>query len=297
MFAFRKCVIRFKILLPKENLMKIKTVFGLLMIMALLLSFGTVSAAPPASGYSTLEVGSPDCRVIMPWPAGGGPANYQYPIIAWANGWDSQGSDTVAGYTGGLSAWALDGPYIIIADKSRSPKVTDLVACLDWMVKQNTVSGSVFNGKLNTNKIGLSGHSQGGGVAIMAGNAAYNIVGVIGMNPYQANWNGANKQKGPVLIFAGSADTTTPVAKYAQPAYNKVKTSGKGAVLAILQGGDHSDQVWLTPDFTNYQQPSNMFWRKVLNDDPNAGATLKSILDSNPPWTTSYTFTSNFTLP
>ena len=30
---------------------------------------------------------------------------------------------------------------------------------------------------------------------------------------------------------------------YAQPAYDAVKTSGHGAVLAILKGGDHSDQV------------------------------------------------------
>ena len=206
------------------------------------------------------------------------------------------GNDTVAGYTGGLAAWALDGPYIIIADKANSPKVADLVACLDWMVKQNIVSGSVFKGKLNTSKVGLSGHSQGGGVAIMAGNAAYNIVGTVAMNAYQANWNGANKQKGPVLIFGGSLDTTCSVAKYQQPAYDKVKTSGKGALLGVLAGGDHSDQVWLTPDFTNYQQPTNMFWRKVLNGDAAASATLKSILDAAP-WTTQYTFTSNFTLP
>jgi len=278
--------------------MKGNFVFGLLMI--LVLTMGAVSAAPVAAapGYSTMDVSSPSCRVIMPWAEGGSPApNRQYPIIAWANGWDNTGNDTVAGYTGGLSAWALDGPYIIIADKSRSPKVSTLTACLNWMVAQNTTSGSIFNGKLNTSKIGLAGHSQGGGVAIMAGNAAFNIVGVVSFNPYQPNWKNAEKQKGPVLIFAGDADTTTPVAQYAQPAYDKVKTSGKGAVLAILQGGDHSDQVWLTPDFTNFQQPSNLFWRKVLNGESNAGAPLKSLLDTNPPWTTSYTFTSNFTLP
>jgi len=277
--------------------MKIKTVFGLLIIMGLLLSVGTMNVSA-ADAYSTMDVTSPSCRVIMPWPDGGSPApNKQYPIIAWANGWDNKGNDTVAGYTGGLSAWALDGPYIIIADKSRSPKVSDLVACLDWMVQQNTTNGSIFKGILNTSRVGLSGHSQGGGVAIMAGNSAYNIVGVVAMNPYQANWRNAEKQKGPVLIFAGDADTTTPVAQYAQPAYDKVKTSGKGAILAILQGGDHSGQVWLTPDFTNFQQPSNLFWRKVLNGESNAGAQLKALLDSNPPWTTSYTFTSNFTLP
>jgi hypothetical protein len=87
------------------------------------------------------------------------------------------------------------------------------------------------------------------------------------------------------------------VAKYAQLAFNQIIKGSKGAVLAILQGGDHSDQVWLTPNFTNYQQPSNLWWRKLLNNDPNAGAPLKSLLDSNPPWTTTYNFTSNFTLP
>ena len=278
--------------------MRGKIVFGLFMI--LILTMGAVSVTPAAAeaGYSTMDVASPACRVIMPWAVGGNPdANRQYPIIAWANGWDNQGNDTVAGYTGGLAAWALDGQYIIIADKSNSPKVSTLTACLTWMVNQNTVSGSIFNGKLNTSKIGLAGHSQGGGVAIMTGNAAFNIVGVVAFNPYQANWRKAENQKGPVLIFAGDADTTTPIAQYAQPAYNKVKTSGKGAVLAILQGGTHSGQVWQTPDFTTFQEPSNLFWRKVLNGDSSAGASLKTLLDTNPPWTTSYTFTANFTLP
>jgi predicted dienelactone hydrolase len=56
-------------------------------------------------------------------------------------------------------------------------------------VAQNTVSAgsSFFNGKLNTNKIGLAGHSQGGGgVAILTSNntALTNIAGVVSFNPF-----------------------------------------------------------------------------------------------------------------
>ena len=274
--------------------MKVKTVFGLLLV--LLLSVGAAGQASAANTYSTMQVGSPDCTVVMPWPSSGGPGNYQYPIIAWANGWDNQGGDTTAGYMGGLSAWALDGPYIVIADNSRSPRTRDFLACLNWMINQNTVAGSVFYGKLNTAKIGLSGHSQGGGVAIMSGNSAYNIVGTIAMNPYQANWKGAEKQKGPVLLFGGTNDTVCPVETYTQPAFNQIIKGGKGAVLAVLQGGTHSGEVWQTPDFGRYQTPSNLWWKKLLNNDPNAGAQLKSILDADP-WTTTYNFTSNFSLP
>lgn len=287
--------------------MKIKTTFALLMI--LILSVGTVYAAPPNSSYSEELVVSGgkvklDCTVIRPWDSG--PANYQYPVIAWANGWGSQGDDITAGYKPGLIEWALDGPYIVIAANSRAPKEGDLLSCLQWLVDQNTVSGSEYQGAVNTAKIGLAGHSQGGGVAIKAGDGnpnGFTIAGVVGMNPYAANWNGTDSQDGPVMVIGGSNDTVTPVASYAQPAWDKVSTSGYGGVFTILDGGDHNTDAWApvgvdptTTNFGNFQTITNLWWQKLLNDSPAAGNSLKQILDQAP-WTTEYVFAGGFQLP
>ena len=287
--------------------MKIKTIFALLVI--LILSVGTVYAAPPGNSYSELLVQSGgkvklDCTVIMPWDSS--PANYQYPVIAWANGWGSQGDDITAGYKPGLIEWALDGPYIVIAANSRSPKEVDLMNCLQWIVDQNTENGSQFQGVVNTSRIGLAGHSQGGGVAIKAGNGepnGFNITAVVAMNPYAANWNGSDSQDGPVMIIGGSNDTVVPVETYAVPAWNKILDGGMGGVFTVLDGGDHNSDAWAPPgvdptttNFGNYQTITNLWWQKTLNESPNAGNSLKQILDQYP-WDTQYDFTVNFQLP
>jgi hypothetical protein len=79
-----------------------KVGFGFADDMASLLTVLAVGSAQ--SAYSAIDVASPSCRAIMPWP---GPTAGTRRIVI----------RSVAGYTGGLSAWALDGPYVIIADK------------------------------------------------------------------------------------------------------------------------------------------------------------------------------------
>lgn len=287
--------------------MKIKTAFVLLI--ALLLTVGTVYAAPPSSGYSEELVVSGgkvklDCTVIKPWTSS--PDNYQYPVIAWANGWGSQGDDITAGYKPGLIEWALDGPYIVVAANSRSPKEVDLTRCLQWVLDQNTVNGSDLQGVVNTSKIGLAGHSQGGGVAILAGDGnsnSINVTAVVAMNPYASRWRGADSQDGPVMIIGSSNDAVAPIETYAVPAWNKILAGGEGGVYTVLQGGNHNADAWApggvdptTTNFGNFQTITNLWWQFHLNDSPSAGQPLKQILDQSP-WVTEYDFTADFQLP
>ena len=276
--------------------------------MILLLSVVTVYAAPTDS-YSEQIVQSGgrvkfDCTVIKPWLSE--PANYQYPVIAWANGWDTNNNDTTAGYKPGLIEWALDGPYIVVAANSRSPKEGDLLNCLQWVVNKNSVRGSDLYGVVNMAKIGLVGHSQGGGVAINAGDGepnGFNITAVAAMNPYAPNWNDANSQDGPVMVIGGTADTVTPVTTYTQPAWEAIRAGDKGGLMAMLQGGDHNSDAWAPPgvdptttNFGNYQTITNLWWQFHLNDNASAGRALKKIFDQYP-WVTEYEFTQFFQLP
>lgn len=207
-------------------------------LLALTFFTATTPMAQSATLYSEQLVKGKklDCTVIKPWDESAGPANQQYPVIVWANGWGSQNTDLTRGYKPGLIEWALDGPYIVVAANSRSPKESDVLQCAQWIKAQNNIGGSEYQGVINTNKIGLAGHSQAAGVMIRASQVKsdYEYSTVVAMTPYAANWNYADSQNGPVMIIGGSADSVAPVADYAQYAWNAVIQSGQGGVMTIV---------------------------------------------------------------
>ena len=93
--------------------MKTLAVFGTFATLVLLV--GQASAAP-ARHSEELVGGNPhgnhalDCTVIRPWTKASGPDDMEYPVIAWANGWNQGeilGQTTLEGYKPGLIAWAL----------------------------------------------------------------------------------------------------------------------------------------------------------------------------------------------
>ena len=87
-----------------------------------------------------------DCTVIRPWRSTSDPADYKYPVIGWANGWDQGnviGEHTTEGYKPGLIEWALDGPYIVVAANQWSAQESDVLACVQWIKDGNETVGTV----------------------------------------------------------------------------------------------------------------------------------------------------------
>lgn len=244
-----------------------------------------------------------DCTIIRPWAQS--PANHNYPIILWANGWGNKNTDVTAGYKPGLIEWATSGNFIVVAANARSPRERDPLACVAWILDQNQRSGSIYYGKINTQRAGLAGHSQGGGVMINADTvrAYFDYTAVLALTPYAANWPGASNQQGPVMLLAGGADEVAPVSNYALPAWQQVQQSRQGGLLAIAQGADHNTDAWGPAgqdptqfNFGQFQYISELWWQLTLNQDQSVGATLKTLLD-NSPWTTEYQFSAAFQLP
>jgi hypothetical protein len=150
--------------------MKKFVLFGVITV--LFLFAGQALAGPPGQYSEEVVTGTTqgnhdlDCTVIRPWRNSSGSSSYQYPVIVWANGWNGgapTGESTTDSYKPGLIEWALDGPYIVVAANQWSVTESDVLACLEWVVDQNTTPGSEYEGAVNTAKIGLAGHSQGGG--------------------------------------------------------------------------------------------------------------------------------------
>lgn len=299
-------------------------VLGLLAALVLLVGQATAAKPEPAPKFSFqfvkgISEGNHelDCKVIRPWSAESGPpANRKFPVIAWASGWtpdaELPGSlPVIDGYEPGLIEWALDGPYIVIAANAWSARESDLLLCLQWLVDQNdleTAEGSEYLGVVNTGKIGLAGHSQGGGATIKAGDGGakgfdfdFDITATIPMNPFGPDWVDPGNQDGPMMLLGGTDDATTPVSGLVwsfEAVWDAIQDNGQGGLLAVVDGGTHNDQAWGPADeegtlstadasefnFGEYQEVTELWWQIFLNDNVKKIAKLKQLLDKEP-WT------------
>jgi dienelactone hydrolase len=292
--------------------MKTLATVGSFAVMALL---AAQASASPAR-HSEEEVIGPsqgnhrlDCTVIRPWRNASGPDDIRYPVIAWANGWDQGnvvGQFTTLGYKPGLIEWALDGPYIVIAANQWSARAPDVLRCLQWLVDQDTEPGSEYEGVIDTGRIGLAGHSQGGGAVIKAGDGepnGFEITAVVAMTPYGPDWVDPGSQDGPMMLIGGTDDTTTPVSSFL-PVWEAIQANGVGGLLAVLIGGTHNDDAWAPADdfdnpqdydFGRFQRPTELWWQFHLNGKASAGRQLERELNADP-WITDYAFTEEFRL-
>ena len=89
-------------------------------------------------------------------------------------------------------------------------------------------------------KVGIMGHSMGGGASFLAANNNTNIHALIGLAPAETNPSAiavaANVQV-PSIVFSGSSDGVTPPAQHHIPLYNGVTSTCKSFVNII--GGAH----------------------------------------------------------
>ena len=231
-----------------------------------------------------------DCTVIQPWSkdADPNPRDVPYSIIGWANGWNFGnvvGEFTTEGYKPGLIEWALDGPYIVVAANQWSVRESDVLACVEYVINDYEHKASVIG-----SKIGLAGHSQGGGAIIKAGDGepnGFDITATIAMNPYGPAWVKSGKQDGPLMLLGGTNDTTTPTSSF-DKVWQAIQSNGIGGLHAELQGGTHNDDAWAPEgenpednNFGRYQEVTELWWQIYLNDNGNLG-DLESLLGTGP---------------
>jgi dienelactone hydrolase len=219
-----------------------------------------------------------DCTVIRPWNEGDTPDSRSvlYPIIGWANGWDSGnvvGEHTTEGYKPGLIEWALNVPAIVVAANQWSVQESDVLACVKWVIDE-------YEEIVDTDSIGLAGHSQGGGAVIKAGDVepyGFDITAVVAMNPYGPAWVNPENLDGPLMLLGGTDDTTTPTDSFEEVFF--AIADGQGGLLAELDGGSHNSEAWGVDEFGAtlgweeaqefnfgvYQHVTELWWNLHLN--------------------------------
>jgi dienelactone hydrolase len=268
------------------------TAFCLLISTIFLLGAGPVQYSEEIVTGNTQGNHDLNCTIITPWRSSTGPEDILYPVIVWANGWgwnDNAGDFTTDGYMPGLIEWALDGPYIVVAANQWSVQESDVLQCLEYVLDE-------YDGIANPERIGLAGHSQGGGAVIKADEGepnGFEITAVVAMNPYGPGWVNPGNQDGPVMLIGGTEDTTTPTSSFA-PVWEAIQINGIGGLQAELIGGTHNDDAWAPEgedpteyNFGRYQEVTELWWQFHLNDKAQSGRQLKQLLDREP-WDTEY---------
>ncbi len=240
-----------------------------------------------------------DCTLILPWTSKEGPVEGKlYPVIAWANGWGGNeiaGQNEILGYLPGLVEWAVQGQFIVIAANQWSPRERDVLQGIVWLLEE-----SEYKNFIDETKIGLAGHSQGGGAVLRASDGKpkgeglglkVEIATVIAMNPYGPSWNEVNPD-GPVLILGGFNDTTTPPGSYLK-AWQQIGANGIGGINATEMNGDHNNNAWAIPgekpedcNFGNYQELALEWWKIQFYNEP--ANRLCEILADDETWDVRY---------
>ena len=187
-----------------------------------------ITEAAQAGGTETITDG--DKTIIYPLEIKN--SQNSYPVIAWANG---TGCNTES-YTALLEELA-NGGYIVIADASTmTADGTAQIDSIDYIINQNGDSSSIFYNKVDTESIGVCGHSQGGRSCINAAQADARIRCVVSI----AGASSAEEASGltaPSLFLTGTNDLVVVSSRWCKPSYDAV--AGRAA-YASLDGGIHT---------------------------------------------------------
>ena len=216
-------------------------------VVAVLVSAAALSAAPLTSGNPrapvtskmiTVSAGGRSFQARLAYPTRGGP----YPAIAFAHGYGIDSSY----YRGTLRALAAAG-YVVIAPDSETGRLPshsrfadDLNRSLQWLGRRSAAgSRAVPRGKVDSEHLGVAGHSMGGGVAILAASRSRSIDTIATLAaadtlPVRASV-AVRRLRVPSLFVVGSDDRIVPAAGTAVMFRRAPATS----LLAWIKGGSH----------------------------------------------------------
>lgn len=196
---------------------------------------------PPVSDFAmpgpfpvTSEPAGGDCTVFRPETLGEG--GVRHPVIIWGNG---TYTPTVLIYAGFYRHWASHGFIVAAAHTSNAGSGAEMLACLDWVEAEHARAGSPYEGRVDLANAGATGHSQGGGGALMAGRDA-RVRATVPIMAYTLGLGHDSacqgQQHGPMLLISAGNDTTAEPEENQRPVF---EASNVPTFWATLDGADH----------------------------------------------------------
>lgn len=171
------------------------------------------------------------CRVFHPVNMTDG----RHPLVVWGNGTHA----SPASYRDLLEHWASHGFVVAAAMAPNAGRGVEMRQCMTALLDENIRSGSVFLNKIDPSRIGVAGHSQGGGGALMLGRDL-RVTTTIAIQPYILglghNLSASAHQNGPVLLLSGADDLTSSPETNQQPVFEQANVP---VTWLTLRGATH----------------------------------------------------------
>jgi hypothetical protein len=231
--------------------------------------FGTVSDFAAKGPFATTTDTATDpsnCTIFRPATLGEG--GLRHPVILWGNG--TAAFPQV--YAGVLSHWASHGFIVAAANTSNAGSGKEILACLDFLAQRDAADGNPYSRHVDLDNVGVSGHSQGGAGAIMAGSdervsVTAPLEPYIGAIPLGGTFDSASirEQKGPMFLMSGTKDTIAQPAVNQQPVYDDANVP---VFWGTLVGADHLTAA--TGDISGFRGPATAWFRFNLMGDASA---------------------------
>jgi predicted dienelactone hydrolase len=245
-------------------------------------NFPPVTSFAARGPFATTQQTLGACTVHRPTTLGQG--GVTHPVVLWGNGTGA----TPSSYSELLSHLASHGFIVAAANTSNAGNGSQMLTCLTNVTNANATPGSVFFQRVDTARIGASGHSQGGAGTIMAGRDA-RVRTTAPVQPYLGFIPGGGRfsntsigqQRGPMLLLSGSADTIATPSVHQQPVFNGIN---QHVFWATRTGATHFETVGDAGDF---RSPLTAWFRAELMDDAQARAVFEApcTLCSTAGWT------------
>jgi len=245
-------------------------------------TFPPVTSFSAAGPFATTSSNQSNCTIFRPTTLGQN--GVTHPVILWGNGTGA----SPANYSGLLTHLASHGFIVAAANTSNSGNGSQMLACLTFVANENARSGSVFFQRVDVNRVGASGHSQGGAGTIMAGRDARvkftaPLEPYIGFIPGGGTFARASigQQRGPMFLVSGGSDTVAVPNTHQLPVFNGANVS---VVWGTLAGATHSEPGG---NAGNFRGPVTAWFRAKLMDDATAARLFPATctLCTTPGWT------------
>jgi pimeloyl-ACP methyl ester carboxylesterase len=164
-------------------------------------------------------------------------------VILWGNGTGTQ----PVNYQALLHQLASYGFVVGAANAPNAGTGAEMLGCLDYLTAENAREGSPYKDKLDLSKVGATGHSQGGGGALMTGrDPRIQVTAPIMPGGRSDGAGAAAQQHGPMLLLSAGLDNMAPPETSQKPVFDAATTPvtwllerGSGHLTAMGDGGPY----------------------------------------------------------
>lgn len=178
------------------------------------------------------------------------------PLILWGNGIGT----TPSAYARGLRHWASWGFVVAAANSPTAGSGDEILDCID------AVRNADYGSNVDFSRIGASGHSLGGGGAVIAGQDP-RVITTAPFQPYVVSFSfgDGGQEAGPMLLMSGGSDMIAPRDRVQGPVFERAEAP---VFWATLEGAGHFEPSY---NFGRFRGLSTAWWLYQLKGDANAG--------------------------